>query len=76
MPYVSHNWEWQGHSIHYGVAGPKGAPPVVLVHGFGGNVNHYRKLIADLQPLYRVYAIDLLGFGESDKPALDYNPHL
>ncbi len=40
---------------------------VLLVHGFGGNADHWRKNTAAL-PGCNVWAIDLLGYGYSDKP--------
>lgn len=59
-------WEWKGYSINYFVGG-KG-PPLLLVHGFGASIGHWRKNIPVLAECYTVYAIDLLGFGASDKP--------
>jgi len=42
---------------------------MLLVHGFGGNADHFRKNITPLYEAgYNVYAIDLLGYGFSDKP--------
>ena len=44
-------------------------PAIVLVHGFGSSKDHYRRLCAPgAFPDADVYAIDLIGFGESDKP--------
>ena len=45
---------------------------ILFVHGFGASIGHYRKII-DKFPEYNVYAIDLLGFGESSKPIVPYN---
>ncbi|MBE9008618.1 alpha/beta fold hydrolase [Pseudanabaenaceae cyanobacterium LEGE 13415] len=68
-------WEWQGHSIQYTVLGV--GQPLVLVHGFGASIGHWRKNIPVLADAgYQVFAIDLLGFGGSDKPALDYTVEL
>jgi pimeloyl-ACP methyl ester carboxylesterase len=50
-------------------AGDKG-PPVVLVHGFGASAYHWRYNIPVLAASHRVYAVDLLGFGWSDKPLI------
>ncbi len=51
--------------------------PLLLVHGFGAAIGHWRKNIPVLAAGgYRVYAIDLLGFGGADKPALQYNLEL
>lgn len=43
-------------------------PPVVLVHGFGASAYHWRYNIPILAANHRVFAVDLLGFGWSDKP--------
>ena len=66
------------YKINYRVEGQEGRPPVLLVHGFGANVNHFRYQFPALVAAgYRVYAIDLLGFGASDKPAhVDYSIEL
>ena len=51
--------------------------PLVLVHGFGASIGHWRKNIPVLASGgYRVFAIDLLGFGGSDKPPLNYTMEL
>jgi pimeloyl-ACP methyl ester carboxylesterase len=60
-------WNWQGHKITYQQAGDTGAA-VVLVHGFGASWGHWRKNLPVLGESYRCYAIDLIGFGGSDKP--------
>jgi pimeloyl-ACP methyl ester carboxylesterase len=68
-------WTWQDHTIRYTVQG-KGKP-VLLIHGFGASIGHWQKNIPVLaEKGYRVFAIDLLGFGGSDKPALDYTLEL
>ena len=65
-------WMWQSHTIQYTVAGT--GKPLVLVHGFGASIGHWRQNVPVLAAGgYRVFAIDLLGFGGSDKPALDYS---
>lgn len=60
-------WQWQGLKICYQVQGEDG-PAIILVHGFGASWGHWRKVIPRLAQSCRVYAIDLLGFGGSDKP--------
>ncbi len=68
-------WNWQGYKIQYTVIG-KGCP-LILVHGFGASMGHWRKNIPVLAAGgYRVFAIDLLGFGGSDKPPLNYTLEL
>lgn len=60
-------WNWRGHSITYQQSGGSGAA-VVLVHGFGASWGHWRKNLPTLGESCRCYAIDLIGFGGSDKP--------
>jgi pimeloyl-ACP methyl ester carboxylesterase len=56
-----------GESIHYI---DKGAgPAVVLIHGFGGSTFSWRFVIDDLVRDHRVIALDLPGFGYSDRGA-------
>jgi len=74
-PFEKLTWNWQGYKIQYTLMG-KGTP-LVLVHGFGASMGHWRKNIPVLAAGgYRVFAIDLLGFGGSDKPALNYTMEL
>ncbi|HEY9666373.1 MAG TPA: alpha/beta fold hydrolase [Coleofasciculaceae cyanobacterium] len=70
-----HLWAWQGYQVQYTVMGT--GKPLVLIHGFGASIGHWRKNIPALAEAgYRVFALDLLGFGGSDKPALDYTVEL
>jgi len=41
---------------------------VLLIHGFGASSGHWRHTLPALADLADVLAIDLLGFGASDKP--------
>ncbi|MDJ0746363.1 MAG: alpha/beta fold hydrolase [Xenococcaceae cyanobacterium MO_167.B27] len=69
------DWTWQGHNIRYTVAGE--GQPLLLIHGFGASIGHWKKNIPVLAASgYQVYAVDLLGFGASGKPALDYTLEL
>ena len=68
-------WNWQNHAIKYTVMGE--GQPLLLIHGFGACIGHWRKNIPVLaQQGYQVFAIDLLGFGGSDKPQQDYTLEL
>lgn len=68
-------WTWQGHQICYTIQGS--GQPLVLVHGFGASIGHWRKNIPVLAAAgYEVHALDLLGFGASDKPPLAYSIEL
>ncbi|KAF0922696.1 hypothetical protein E2562_001093 [Oryza meyeriana var. granulata] len=59
-------WTWRGMRVNYLVRGD--GAPLLLVHGFGASVGHWRRNIGVLSESYTVYAIDLLGFGASEKP--------
>lgn len=63
----THFWQWRGFPISYQQAGTQGSS-VLLIHGLGASCQHWRKNISVLAQNYRVYAIDLLGFGQSAKP--------
>jgi len=47
-------------------------PPFVLVHGVGGDADQWAYCFEGLADSQRVIAVDLLGFGRSDKPLIDY----
>ncbi|KAK4375043.1 hypothetical protein RND71_005720 [Anisodus tanguticus] len=65
-------WRWNGHLIHYTLTGDEG-PALLLVHGFGAFWSHYRDNIHNIaQAGNRVWAMTLLGFGESEKPNIVY----
>jgi pimeloyl-ACP methyl ester carboxylesterase len=68
-------WQWRGYRVHYTQRGEQ-RPNLLLVHGFGASTDHWRKNILPLSEHYRVWAIDLLGFGRSQKPALTYTAEL
>ena len=60
------------HTIFYVVKG-KGEP-LLLIHGFGAGVWLWEKQIDVLSQSNRVYALDLIGHGFSDRPRIDYTP--
>ncbi len=69
------DWNWEGYRIGYTVVGQ--GKPLLLIHGFGASIGHWNKNIPVLAKQgYRVYAMDLLGFGSSAKPPLDYTLEL
>ncbi|CAA9443720.1 MAG: Uncharacterized protein Rv2715/MT2788 [uncultured Rubrobacteraceae bacterium] len=62
--------ELEGSWIRYRVSG--GGPPVVLVHGWLSSGRIWEPLAERLAQRFTVYALDLSGFGESDKPISGY----
>src|SRR6266567_3833699 len=69
-------YPWKYGDMFYEVKGAPDAKPLVLIHGFSPGASSYewRKNMDNLAQQFRVYAIDLLGFGLSDHPAIDYTP--
>lgn len=62
-------WDWQGHRISWLHQGPSDAgSAAVLIHGFGACLRHWRHTIPVLAEDLDVFALDLLGFGASEKP--------
>jgi len=50
-------------------------PTVLLIHGFGGDKEHWTRFARKLTDRYHVIAIDLPGFGESSRiEGLSYGP--
>ncbi|MEI6429159.1 MAG: alpha/beta fold hydrolase [Pseudanabaena sp. ELA607] len=73
--YVTKFWQWRDHQIAYTVVGQ--GLPLVLIHGFGASIGHWKNNISVWAAAgYQVYALDLLGFGQSDKPQLAYSLEL
>ncbi|KAK6125664.1 hypothetical protein DH2020_040590 [Rehmannia glutinosa] len=64
-------WTWRDRKIHYVVEGE--GFPIVLIHGFGASAFHWRYNIPELAKNYKVYALDLLGFGWSEKALIEYD---
>ncbi|KAK4572021.1 hypothetical protein RGQ29_030431 [Quercus rubra] len=65
-------WRWKSHLIQYTVSGHEG-PAILLVHGFGAFLEHYRDNIYGIaEGGNRVWALTILGFGKSEKPNTVY----
>ncbi|MBI2882622.1 MAG: alpha/beta hydrolase [Candidatus Methylomirabilis oxyfera] len=61
-------------TVAYVVTGD--GPPLLLLHGFGGEIWMWERQVAALSKRYRLYIPDLLGYGYSDRPRVDYTPSL
>jgi pimeloyl-ACP methyl ester carboxylesterase len=61
-----------GLRLHYYDAGAGAAPPLVLIHGLGDEADTWRHVFLPLAERRRVIALDLPGFGRSDKPYRSY----
>jgi pimeloyl-ACP methyl ester carboxylesterase len=52
----------------------EGAPVILFIHGLGDEADTWRHVILPLADQFRVIALDLPGFGRSEKPNRSYNP--
>ncbi|QQK80770.1 alpha/beta hydrolase [Salicibibacter cibi] len=57
-----------GIQLHYVTSGENDAPVCILLHGFPQNWFSWRYVIPKLKSTHKVIAVDLRGYGESDKP--------
>lgn len=69
-------YEWRFGKIRYIKKGS--GTPLLLVHDLtaGSSCYEYSKLMENLSKKYEVYALDLLGYGLSDKPNMTYTNYL
>jgi len=61
-----------GISLFFYDSGPSSKPPLLLLHGLGDDADSWRHVFAALADKYRVVAMDMPGFGRSDKPRRSY----
>ena len=59
-----------GQTIKYYDVGD--GPPLLLVHGLGAEADVWAYCLEPLSQSHRVIALDLLGFGRSSKPLINY----
>jgi pimeloyl-ACP methyl ester carboxylesterase len=67
----AHFFGWKHGRVFYKTAGSENAgTPLVFIHGVGAGASSFmwRKNFDDLAKDFHVFALDLLGFGFSDKP--------
>src|SRR5918999_4868705 len=67
-------YRWRGGDLAYSVAGE--GEPLLLLHGIyaGASSFEFRKNFEELSKSFRVYALDLLGCGLSERPRRRYEP--
>lgn len=70
FPYKSHYMDVFGSKIHYVDEGA--GDPILLLHGNPTWSYIWRNIIPYLTPFGRCIAPDLIGFGKSDKPEIEY----
>ena len=54
--------------MHADVSGPEGAPPLVVLHGWGSSAWMMRPVAAALRDRFRVHVLDLPGHGRTAPP--------
>jgi len=62
-----------GNKIRYLESGDS-KESIVLIHGLGASAERWEFVIPYLEKNYRIIVPDLIGFGRSDKPLVDYTP--
>src|SRR5574337_65369 len=62
--------EVYGQRLHYYEAGE--GPAVILLHGLGADGTRWAANLGPLSQQFHVYALDEIGFGNSDKPLIEY----
>lgn len=70
FPFKSRYVEVLGSKMHYVEEGS--GDPILLVHGNPASSYIWRNIIPHLAFVGRVIAVDLIGFGRSDKPDIEY----
>jgi pimeloyl-ACP methyl ester carboxylesterase len=89
LPGAMHDWLWQGHRVRYTTLGegpgqrsgdesgdgPGTRPPLVLVHSVHAAASSFewRDVFEPLSRHRTVYALDLLGFGKSERPSESFS---
>jgi len=48
-------------------------PPILFIHGYGAMLEHWNENIPHFEPNYKIYAMDLMGLGGSEKPNAHYS---
>lgn len=61
--------------LYYEVSGEAKSGTIILLHGWGQTHKFWGDLQRDLSKKYKVYAVDLPGFGYSQEPPATWNLH-
>lgn len=75
------DWVWRGWRTRYTFmrsqqVDSQRQTPVLFLHGFGTSIGHWRHNLDVLGQHNTVYALDMLGFGASQKARVDYKIQL
>jgi pimeloyl-ACP methyl ester carboxylesterase len=61
-----------GYTIRYLDYGPPNGKILILLHGIGASAERWSRVIPSLSRYYHLIIPDIIGFGYSDKPAVEY----
>jgi pimeloyl-ACP methyl ester carboxylesterase len=77
------DWVWRGWKTRYTyirngstLNTDADATPIILLHGFGASIGHWRQNLEVFSEQHTVYALDMLGWGASEKAPANYSVHL
>jgi pimeloyl-ACP methyl ester carboxylesterase len=78
LPVAPSMWQWRFGRVAVYQAGDPANPPLLLLHGHNAAASaaEMREPFARLADRFHVYAPDLLGYGLSDRPDIEYTPQL
>lgn len=79
-----HYFLWQLSAEHeakiryqeYGCDNEGGTTPLLFIHGYGAMIEHWKENIPLFAGSRRIFAMDLIGFGKSQKPNVRYSLEL
>jgi pimeloyl-ACP methyl ester carboxylesterase len=67
------DWIWRGWRVRYTFKrAAADAPPILFLHGFGASLVQWQENLLPLSQSHTVYALDLVGFGASEKADTAY----
>lgn len=71
------DWVWRGWQVRYthirATQASEPGTPLLLLHGFGSALTQWHENLLPLSQSHPVYALDLVGFGASEKAAAHYS---
>ncbi|MDQ4077585.1 MAG: alpha/beta hydrolase [Chloroflexota bacterium] len=75
----ANRYPWRMGGVAYHADGPEDGEPLLMVHGIHAAASNYefrKNFPFFAEQGYRVYALDLLGFGQSDHPTMIYTDEI
>src|SRR5215210_5900554 len=78
LPVTPTYWPWRFGEIAVYEAGDPHNPPLLLLHGHNAAASaaEMKEPFARLADRFHIYAPDLLGYGLSERPDIEYTPQL